>query len=359
MSTQTLHREYLDWNRAEETGTVIRARTPVRLDLAGGWTDVAEFAQETPGAVVNFTIGLWTYASIKPRLQSAEIEIFSADFEEYVSAQDVGELEYNGRVDLVKAAVRELNSGRGLSIQTRSDAPPGSGLGTSAALGVALLGALAHHAGKPLLDFEVAELASRLERDELGIRGGKQDHYASALGGLNFMEFYGEKVRTARVPISPATHLYLEKHLILVYTGRSRLSGDIHSHVWGNYASKEPTVVGAIERMKALARNAKDALIGGDVRALAEVINENWRCQKQLHPSVTTPELDHLLDTAARNGAAAAKASGAGGGGCVILLAEPDQEHRLRRAVEQLDGITVLPVSVQPGGLTVTQWPAR
>lgn len=359
MSTETLHREYLDWGRTDEAVAVIRARTPVRLDLAGGWTDVADFAQDTPGAVVNFTIGLWTYASVKPQPQSAGIEIFSADFEEYVSARDVGELEYNGRVDLVKAAVRELNGGGGLSIQTRSDAPPGSGLGTSAALGVALLGALAHHAGRPLLDFEVAELASRLERDELGIRGGKQDHYASAVGGLNFMEFYGEKVRTARIPISPATQLHLEKHLILVYTGRSRLSGDIHSHVWGNFAAKEPTVVGAIERMKVLARHAKDALISGDIRALADVVNENWRCQKQLHASVTTPELDHLLDTAARNGAAAAKASGAGGGGCVILMAEPDQEHRLRRAIERLDGVTVLPVSLQSGGLTVTEWPLR
>lgn len=357
MSTQALHREYLDWNRPDDLGTVIRARTPVRLDLAGGWTDVADFAQDTPGAVVNFTIGLWTYASLKSRPDSCEIEIFSADFDEYVSARDVGELEYNGRVDLVKAAVRELNGGRGLSIQTRSDAPPGSGLGTSAALGVALIGALGHYLGKPLLDFEVAELASRLEREQLGIKGGKQDHYASALGGLNFMEFYGEKVRTARIPISPATQLYLEKHLILVYTGSSRLSGNIHSHVWSNYAGKDPTVVGAIERMKLISRFTKDALIGGDIRGLVESMNENWQCQKLLHPSVTTPELDHLLATAGRNGAAGAKASGAGGGGCVILLAEPDQEHRVRRAVEQIPGMTVLPVSFQSSGLTVTECP--
>ncbi|MBI4579906.1 MAG: hypothetical protein HY718_09400 [Planctomycetes bacterium] len=359
MATDVLHRTYLDWNQTGGAGTIIRARTPVRVDLAGGWTDVAEFAQETPGAVVNFTIGLWTYASVKPRPESNEIEIFSADFEEYVSARDVGELEYNGRVDLVKAAIRELNGGTGLSIQTRSDAPPGSGLGTSAALGVALLGALGHYAGRPLLDFEVAELASRLERHELGIKGGKQDHYASALGGLNFMEFYGERVRTARIPISPATQLYLEKHLMLVYTGRSRLSGDIHSHVWGGYARKEPTVVGAIDRMKELARMTKDALIAANIRDLTELVNENWRCQQALHPSVVSPDLKNLLDAVRGQGVAGAKACGAGGGGCVLLLAESDQEHRVRRAVEQIPGMTILPVSFQSTGLTVTECPAQ
>ena len=360
MSTQAVHREFLDWSHTgEEPGsaTIIRARTPVRIDLAGGWTDVADFARQTPGAVVNFTTSLWTYASLKPRAVGADVEIFSADFQEYITAADVGELEYNGRVDLVKAAIRELGDGRGLSIQTRSDAPPGSGLGTSAALGVALLGALGHFVGKPLLDFEVAELASRLERHELGINGGKQAH--SAIGGLNFMEFYGEEVRTARIPISDATRMYLEKHLLLVYTGSSRLSGDIHAHVWGNYAAGEPVVVGAIERMKAIARRLKDALIAGNIGQLAALINENWSCQQALHPSVTTADLDRLLATAFRNGAAAAKACGAGGGGCVLILAEPDQEHRVRRAVEQIPGMTILPVIFQSAGLTIAECPAR
>ena len=342
------------WANQDGKGVIIRARTPVRVDLAGGWTDVTEFAQETPGAVVNFTINLWTYASLKPLPASRGVEIFSADFEQYVSAKDIRDLEYDGQIDLVKAAIRELGGDQGLSIQTRSDAPPGSGLGTSAALGVALLGALGHSAGKPLLDFEIAELASRLERHELGIKGGKQDHYASALGGVNFMEFYGETVRTARIPISAATRLYLEKHLILVYTGQSRLSGSVHAHVWDNFASRDPVVVGAIEKMKNLARLTKDALIAGNMTDLAALINENWTCQKALHSGITTPDLEQLLDAVAGQGVAAAKACGAGGGGCVLLLSEPDQEHRVRRAIEALPGLTVLPVSLQSTGLAVT-----
>lgn len=356
MVTKVARPEFLDFSAQETSASdVIRARTPVRIDLAGGWTDVAEFARETPGAVVNFTIDLWTYASLRPRPDSREIEIFSADLDEYVTAKDIRELEYNGQVDLVKAAIRELDGGRGLSIQTRSDAPPGSGLGTSAALGVALLGALGECVDRPLLDYEIAEMASRLEREELGIRGGKQDHYASAIGGLNFMEFYGEQVRTARIPISKSTQFYLEKHMLLVYTGKSRLSGNIHGHVQSNYASNEPTVVGAIERMKELARLTKDTLISGNVGRLAALVNENWACQKALHPSVVTPEIERLLDAAYGRGLAGAKACGAGGGGCVVLLAQPDQEHRVRRAIEQIPNVSVLPVHMQPGGLTVAR----
>ncbi len=339
---------------AESERSIIRARAPVRVDLAGGWTDVADFARETPGAVVNVTINLWTYATLTPRPNTSEIEIFSADFEEYVSANHVRELEYNGQVDLVKAAVRILHSGEGLSIQTRSDAPPGSGLGTSAAMGVALLGALGRYAGRTMLSFEIAELASHIERAELGIKGGKQDHYGSALGGLNFMEFYGETVRSARIPISPAARMYLEKHLVLAYTGKSRLSGDIHSHVWGGYEKGAPDVVSAIEQMKDLARRTKDALVLGDLPKVAELVSANWQCQKALHPSVSSPELDALFELAAGSGAAGGKACGAGGGGSVLFLAEPEREHVLHRALEEAPGVTVLPVALDDSGLTVT-----
>jgi D-glycero-alpha-D-manno-heptose-7-phosphate kinase len=332
---------------------VIRSRAPVRIDLAGGWTDVAEFAQSTPGAVVNVAIDLWSYVTLSPSAAAEGIRIFSADFEEYVTARDISGLEYDGRVDLVKAAVCKLGVSTGLSIQTRSDAPPGSGLGTSAALGVALIGAIGRLRGSELLDFETAELASDIERHTLGIKGGKQDHYASALGGVNFMEFCGETVRTARIPISEATRMYLEKHLLLVYTGKSRLSGDIHGHVWSAFRAGRPGTVGAIEEMKRLARQARDHLAAGNYDKLADLLNDNWRCQKALHPSVTNPELDGLFRLALESGAKGGKACGAGGGGCVLFLAGPEKEHTLRRAVETVPGVRILPFSFQSSGLSI------
>lgn len=342
-------------NIAENNHGIVRARAPVRVDLAGGWTDVAEFAQEAPGAVVNVAINQWTYVTLKPSPIDEGIKIFSADLEEYVTAKNVRELEYNGQVDLVKAAARILNIRAGLSIQTRSDAPPGSGLGTSAAMGVALIGALGWLRGRAFLDFEIAELASHIERNELGIKGGKQDHYASALGGLNFMEFFGETVRTARIPISEATRMYLEKHLVLIYTGQSRLSGGIHSHVQSAYQAGQAGTVNAIEEMKQIARRLKNHLISGDCQKLADLMNQNWQCQKALHPSVTSPELEELFELAADSGAAGGKACGAGGGGCVIFLAKPEREHTLYQALEQIPGLTILPVSFPTSGLIVTR----
>jgi len=336
----------------------IRARAPVRVDLAGGWTDVADFALDTPGAVVNVTINLWTYVTLQTCPKEEGVKIFSADFEEFVTAKDIQQLEYNGQVDLVKAAAHLLDMRAGVSIQTRSDAPSGSGLGTSAAMGVALVGALGLLQRRSFLDFEVAEMASHIERAKLGIRGGKQDHYASALGGLNFMEFFGETVRTAHIPIAPATQLYLEKHLLLVYTGKSRLSGDIHGHVWSAYKAGDRGTVQAIVDMKRIARQMKDELIAGNTGLLAQLLNENWRCQKALHPNITNPGFDQLFELALKSGAAGGKACGAGGGGCVLFLAKPESEHTLRRALEKVPGVTILPMIFESRGLDVASFRA-
>ncbi len=335
---------------------LVRSRAPVRVDLAGGWTDVAEFAMDVPGAVVNATIDMWSYVTLTPCPIEEGIRIFSADFDEYVSAKNIQELEFDGQVDLVKAAVQLLNIRAGVSIQTRSDAPPGSGLGTSAAMGVALIGALGRLRGRTLLDFEIAELASHIERNNLGIKGGKQDHYASALGGLNFMEFFGENVRTSRIAISSEVRMYLEKHLLLVYTNKSRLSGDIHTHVWSAYKSGDRRTVVAIEEMKRVARLMKDAMIAGECERLPELLNRNWECQKSLHPSVTNPELEHLFDAAMSAGAEGGKACGAGGGGCVLFISRPEREHTLRRAIERMPGVSILPLGLTAHGLQVAQY---
>lgn len=334
----------------------IRSRAPVRVDLAGGWTDVAEFAQPRPGAVVNVAINLWTYVTLRTCPVEEGIKIFSADFDQFISARDIKALEYDGNMDLVKAAVEMLNIRAGVSIQTRSDAPPGSGLGTSAAMGVALIGALGHLRGRTFLDFEVAELASHIERHQLSIKGGKQDHYASAIGGLNFMEFFGETVRTARIPVCDSTRMYLEKHLVLAYTSKSRLSGDIHSHVWGAYRAGERETVDAIEEMKKIARLTKDYLVAGECNKLGDLLNQNWACQKALHPSVTNDQLEELFGVALKSGAKGGKACGAGGGGCVLFLAEPEREHTLRRALEKMPEITVLPFTFQNCGLSICRY---
>lgn len=346
---------------------VVRSRAPVRVDLAGGWTDVAEFCDETPGAVVNLAIDMRSTTTIMARvtkeaagdrgwrfhsrLEDESVEIYSADFDIAIEAKRVADLEYDGNVDLVKAAIKEMDLPGGFTLITESTAPPGSGLGTSASLGVALLGALAKYAGKPLLPVETAELASSIERERLGIRGGKQDHYASALGGLEFMEFRGHDVKPSRLVTSRSVLRELETNLVLIYTGKSRLSGDIHQRVCDAFHSGRGQTHDSIEEMKVIAREMKDALLLGDLDAIGPLLSRNWMCQKNLHPDVTNPQIDHLFEIAMASGATGGKACGAGGGGCLLFICGPHEAHQLKRALRREEGVQVLPVRIDDCGL--------
>lgn len=347
----------------------IRARAPVRIDFAGGWTDVALFAKESKGYVVNAAINIHSYVTAK-RLPSKEVsassygynhkeskpdtsvEIYSADFDLYEKAEDIKQLEYNGNIDLAKAAIKKMDIEHGLEIITRSNAPAGSGLGTSAAMGVTLIGALSRFTKKPMLSYEFAEAASAIERFELDIFGGKQDQYASALGGFNFMEFDDEEVKVSTLAIASDVLYDLEKHLVLCYTGKSRLSGDIHRKVVNAYESNEPKTRNALDNLKSIAQKMKDALLIGDLETFGVLLSENWENQKALHPSVTNTQIDDLFDIALANGAIGGKACGAGGGGCLVFYAHEDQEHNVRGELEHA-GASIIDFNFDFGGLRI------
>lgn len=342
---------------------LIRARAPVRIDFAGGWTDVALFTEESKGLVVNAAINVYSFATIAcddsgvkcdlPQQPPSKngIRLYSADFDVLVETPDVSQLQYDGNIDLVKAAIRKmLTEENGFSLSTQSIAPPESGLGTSAAMGVALVGVLSAFKESPLLPYEYAELASSIERHELGILGGKQDHYASTIGGINFMEFMDEDVKTSRLKIAPEVCYELEKNLLLCYSGRSRPSGNIHQNVTDAYMNKEEKTRTALRNMKDIARSAKDALLSGELSDFGQLLNENWANQKTLHPSVTNEHIDHLFNTALRHGAIGGKVCGAGGGGCLVFCCEPDQEHRVRQNLEA-SGAKIIDFNFDFGGL--------
>ena len=343
---------------------LIRARAPVRIDFAGGWTDVALFTEESNGLVVNAAINIYSFATIaceggqvacgSPRQQpdsKNSVRLYSADFDVYVESPDVSQLEYDGNIDLVKAAVRKmLEKGNGFGLSTQSIAPPESGLGTSAAMGVALVGVISAFKESPLLPYECAELASSIERHELEILGGKQDHYASAVGGINFMEFMGEEVRTSSLKIAPEVCYELEKNLVLCYSGRSRPSGNIHQNVTDAYVNNDVRTRTALRNMKEIARAAKTALMHGKLSNFGQLLNENWENQKSLHPSVTNEHIDGLFNTALTGGAIGGKACGAGGGGCLVFYCKPDQEHRVRQRLED-SGAKIIDFNFDFGGL--------
>lgn len=331
---------------------VIRSRAPVRIDFAGGWTDVALFTEESKGFVINAAIDIYSYATVKKlpekeiwtnsygykhkeTFENRTIKIYSADFDIYEEAEEIKQLEYNGNIDLAKAAIKQMEIEGGLEIITRSNAPAGSGLGTSASMGVALIGSLSKLSGKPLLPYQFAERASLIERKELGILGGKQDQYASAYGGMSFMEFMGEEVKVSKLQLSENLLYELEKNLVLCYTGKSRLSGDIHRKVVDAYLGEEPSTRAAIRNLKQITLQMKDALLNNNLNAFGELLNKNWQNQKTLHPSVTNAQIDGLFELVIGNGAIGGKACGAGGGGCLLFYSEPNKEHIVRKKLQE------------------------
>jgi D-glycero-alpha-D-manno-heptose-7-phosphate kinase len=335
---------------------MLTARAPVRIDFAGGTTDISPFCDVEGGVVVNAAISRYAYTSIKPRRDNG-ISITSSDFDEFIEVKDFRELEYNGSLDLIKAAIKRLNlSSGGMDIYVRCDAPPGSGLGTSAAIGVALIAILSEMYELRLMKKEIAELEHQVEVEELGITGGKQDQYAGALGGFNFLEFEGSHVEAHPLDVKGEVIWQLEKNLVLCYTGQSRLSGDTNRKMIEGYMNGVPEVVESLRRIKGIAIEIRDKLLRGDLRGFGELLQEEYRNRRRLAPEVVTPKIEELFEVALSSGATGGKICGAGGGGCVIFYCENDTEGRVKKRLEEAGG-RIVEFGFSPSGVRVWKTP--
>jgi D-glycero-alpha-D-manno-heptose-7-phosphate kinase len=324
----------------------IRARAPVRFCDLGGWTDTRIVPS---GAVLNFTATLYTHVTLLVGAFSG-ITVESYDTDEQVQIRDIREAEYNNVLDLFKAALKRTGIRRGVRILVRSDAPPGSGLGSSAALGVATMGALSRYLGTKMLPYEIARESQALETEELGLECGVQDQQASAHGGVCFMEINYPHARVSGIPLDVATQCELEDRFVLVYTGKSHFSSAMHEKVIAEYEAGHNRA--QFDKLVECARRGKEALLSGDLDAFGAAMNDNWKAQKALHPDITTPDIEALHEKAIAAGAIGFKANGAGGGGTVTLLAQRNRDHHVRQAVESL-GMTVLPSKIDTAGLRV------
>jgi D-glycero-alpha-D-manno-heptose-7-phosphate kinase len=294
------------------------ARAPTRLDFGGGWTDVPPYSEREGGAVCNVAITRYATATVASGGHVA------------VRARRSGHQDDA----LVRAALRRSPI-RDVEARIESDYPFGAGLGGSSAAGVALAGALAELAGAPLDPYVLASLSRETEVDELAVPGGYQDHFAAAYGGALFLTF-GDDVGVERIELSLEAREAIARRAILVYTGESRISGSTISAVRDSYLAGERRVVNALDRMKSLAGDMAEALRADDIDALGLLVGEHWTHQRQLHPSITTPQIDAIVGTAARSGALGTKALGASGGGCVLAVASDGREDELARALAPL-----------------------
>ncbi|HTR77258.1 MAG TPA: hypothetical protein VMH39_04085 [Gemmatimonadaceae bacterium] len=235
-----------------------------------------------------------------------------------------------------------------LDIHLSSDFPLGAGLGGSSAAGVAAIAALAAWQGRVYELDQLAETSRAIETGELGIAGGRQDHYAAAYGGALALKF-GTRVEVRRLRVDGATRGELARRGILIYTGQSRISGDTISAVLDAYRRADPTVVRALRRMRELAQQMPEALERGNLDWLGSLVAEQWAAQRTLHPGIATPRIDAIIDRAVRAGAVGAKALGASGGGCVLVIAMSNRVPEVREAIAPLGEL--LEYEVDTGGV--------
>ncbi|HUF36745.1 MAG TPA: hypothetical protein VMN37_12395 [Gemmatimonadales bacterium] len=315
------------------------AAAPVRLDFAGGWTDVPPYSSREGGIVVAAAIALYARAEVRPRPGGYHLVARELGAELELGA--AAELATAEPLPLLRAGLRMLPVGP-CTLRTRSDAPAGSGLGSSGALDVALVAALSAARGEAPGVRAIADLACRLEGVEAGIAGGRQDQFAAAFGGILRLEFRDPEATVEPLVLDPAFLTELERRLVLCYTGASRFSGGTIERVMRAYERGDPDVARALDGLRAVADAAAEALGAADIGRLGALLTENWRLQQALDPGMCTPEMARLDQAMRAAGALGGKAAGSGAGGSMFYLA-PDDRAPLEAEARGL-GMQLLPV---------------
>lgn len=323
---------------------IIRSKAPLRLGLAGGGSDVSPYCDTFGGAVLNATIDMYASCTLEP-LENGQIEFVAADRDETFACAADAEPVFDGLLDLHKGihrrVVEQFRDGEPLAVRitTYSDAPAGSGLGSSSTLVVAILTAYAEYLHLPLGEYDIARLAFEIERHDVGLKGGRQDQYAATFGGVNFLEFFAEE-RVIVNPLRVKNWILneLEASTVLYYTGVSRESANIISQQIKNYRSNDENALSAMHQIKADASYMKEALLRGDIRRFAEFLARSWEAKRQVAEKISNPMIEDVLERARAAGAYAGKVSGAGGGGFIMFMVDPVHKIRLVRALSEMPG---------------------
>jgi D-glycero-alpha-D-manno-heptose-7-phosphate kinase len=316
---------------------LFRAKTPLRISFAGGGTDVPPFPAREGGLVLNATIARYTYGTLVPR-EREEISIESLDMGANATYGLDDAPVFDGKLDLIKAAIRHVSGQdpQGFELFLHSNAPPGTGLGSSSSMMVTVIGLLKEFRNLPLTDYEVAALAYRIERDELGIMGGLQDQYATTFGGFNFIEFGDGTVTVNPLRIPAETLLELEQNLLLCFTGTARQSDHIIEDQTTRFQQADPDTLEGLRQQKELAIAMKDALLQRRVNDFGDLLHHAWQAKKRMSPRISTDRIETLYERARELGAVGGKVTGAGGGGFMLFYCDYKTKHRVAEAMVAL-----------------------
>ncbi len=322
----------------------IRSRAPLRLGFAGGGTDVSPYCDLYGGLVMNATIDMYAYANIELH-EEKRVRFVAKDRQQSVDYPLADRYELDGTLDIHKGVynriVGQFNQGEpiALTLTTFSDAPAGSGLGSSSTLVVAMVKGFVELLNLPLGEYDIAQLAYQIEREDVGLNGGKQDQYAATFGGFNFMEFNANNhVIVNPLRIKNWIISELESSIVLFYTGVSRESAAIVDQQSKNVTDRDAVAIQALHEVKAEAATMKECLLRGNIPELGRSMRNGWESKKRSADRISNDLIESIIDRAYATGAYSGKVSGAGGGGFIMFFVDPTQRLDVIRALNEFGG---------------------
>ena len=335
---------------------IYRSKAPFRLGLAGGGTDVSPYSDLYGGTILNATINLYAYSSIEPRTDG-KVVFKIPQYDEYYEFDSMLELPTdNDKSSLFCGIYNRIIKNfifkpLSFTLTCSLEVPFGSGLGTSSTLAVSMIGAYSEWLKLPLGEYDIAYLAYQIERIDLSQAGGKQDQYAAAFGGFNFMEFSEkDKVIVNPLRIKTETINELAHNIVLYYTNSSRKSSQIIVEQQKNVKNKEQVSIDAMHKIKQQARDLKEIILTNHLNEIGNILHEGWLYKKQMANGISTPLFEQVYETAMEAGATGGKISGAGGGGFVFFYCPDITKYNVVKALNNLGGY-VLPYTFTKKGL--------
>ena len=330
---------------------VVFAKAPLRMALAGGGTDLEPYWSKYGGVVLNGTIDQYAYCKIEPCVCNHEkcwsfksVDLGIEERHDFYSTPFMQGEYVDSDLQLLVNTYQYLTAKTDrhpVKITTYVEAPPGSGLGSSSALVVALIAAIAEYHKIPLGEYDIAEYAVEIERKICDMPGGKQDQFAAAFGGFNFTEFLTDG-RTIVNPLrlNYKTQNMMELSTVLYYVGKPRSNSRVIENTAKGLVDSE-VVLNATHKIKDACIDYKRSLLTGDFKRISELMETYWKSKLETNPHVASPEILDAYEYALQNGATGAKISGAGGGGHMVLFTEFERRHELITALKEKEGRVV------------------
>ncbi len=317
---------------------IVRGKAPLRVSFAGGGTDLPYFFEKYGGAVLSATIDKYCYATVVKRADKKII--IDSDLTEGVDieVESIDNLVYNGKFDLIKAIINIMRPHFGFELYLHNDIPPGRGLGSSASAAVLVASILNYFMDSNLSNYKIAEIAYKAERDELKIKGGWQDQYATVTGGFNFMEFGSDKTLIYPLRLKDEVVHELKSRLLLCYVGKSHSSTEVHQSQESNFKQNEEHVVANLTRIKQIALEIRDALLTNNLESFGKLLHESWEHKRKLATNMSDSRINILYETGLQHGAYGGKLLGAGNGGYLLFFYQPKRRNELKKTLEKAGG---------------------